>query len=606
MSKQKKRPAEPEFSQLLLERPEILAQTRLLADRLQRTTLELWQTVQELLSTSASTTREVFSTAARNLFHRLQALQTTLELQNYQLCQAQREVVESRDRYCDLYDFAPVGYVALDPAGRILESNITAASMLGLDSKELALGKSFSSFVAGGSQRKCALHLQAVFSTGARQVCELNVKKARGSLLAIRLESILVERSPAAPHCRTALIDETDGRAARHELQRLARRLEQRVRRRTADLRRTTDELANQSAQQRSTEQHRLLLANAISHLREGVLISEGQDWAEARIVFVNEAICRMTGYNANELIGQPQRVLDAGVPTATLDRLRDEVSAGNSCQAELVISRKDGTRFDDSISITPMKGALGQLTNFISVHRDVTERKRAELSLDQYRKDLRTVSSELLLIAERERQRLAQSLHDGLGQAIFRARMQLDQIGQADATREIAAILDEARKIVNTLTFELSPPVLRQLGFRPAVKWLARDIKQRYGLSVDIDDHRQPIPMEEPIAIVLFQSVRELLINAAKHAKTDQARVTIKAPRSNFVEVTVQDQGKGFTLPSQCRLVEAGHFGLFSIRERLEYLNGTVRIQSSPRRGTTVVLTAPLAIKHATAKTNS
>src|ERR1041384_5285882 len=93
MSKQKKRPAEPEFSQLLLERPEILAQTRLLADRLQRTTLELWQTVQELLSTSASTTREVFSTAARNLFHRLQALQTRLELQNYQLRQAQREEI---------------------------------------------------------------------------------------------------------------------------------------------------------------------------------------------------------------------------------------------------------------------------------------------------------------------------------------------------------------------------------------------------------------------------------------------------------------------------------------------------------------------------------
>ena len=209
-------------------------------------------------------------------------------------------------------------------------------------------------------------------------------------------------------------------------------------------------------------------------------------------------------------------------------------------------------------------------------------------------------MSSELMLAEERERQRLAQDLHDGLGQALFRARMKLDQLSTDDpAVGEIVTILEDVGKMLNVVTIELSPPVLRQLGLRAALKWLARHIGERYGFAVRIDDEGQDIQLAERLALLLFRSVRELLINVAKHAHTDQAILSLRKT-NNLLQIEVEDQGRGFDPASQSSMVEAGHFGLFSIRERLEYLGGTFKIQSVRGAGTKVTLSAPLSVRKA------
>ena len=118
------------------------------------------------------------------------------------------------------------------------------------------------------------------------------------------------------------------------------------------------------------------------------------------------------------------------------------------------------------------------------------------------------------------------------------------------------------------------------------------------YGLSVQIDDDDQPMPLDERVAIVLFRAVRELLINVAKHAETDQALVSIRR-LDHTLQISVEDEGKGFNPSSPTHLVGTGRFGLFSLRERLEYLNGTFQIQSVPGDGTTAILTVPLQIEY-------
>ena len=209
---------------------------------------------------------------------------------------------------------------------------------------------------------------------------------------------------------------------------------------------------------------------------------------------------------------------------------------------------------------------------------------------------------AELMLAEERERQRMAEDVHDGLGQALFRARMKLGQLSATEpAAREIGTILEEIGRMMNTMTFELSPPVLRKVGLRAALKSLAREMQRQYNLLIEIEDDGQSIPLNERTALILFRSVRELLINVAKHAQTDRARLSLQRI-DDSLQIKVEDRGKGFDLADQSHHVESGHFGLFSIRERMEYVGGTSTIRSSPADGTVVILTAPVASAKAAA----
>jgi signal transduction histidine kinase len=253
----------------------------------------------------------------------------------------------------------------------------------------------------------------------------------------------------------------------------------------------------------------------------------------------------------------------------------------------EVMARRKDGTPFPVEVTVNEVE----HRRLFVGILRDISVRKQTEEALEHYRRDLQTMSAELMLAEERERQQLAQDLHDGLGQAIFLARRKLDQ----KAIAEVGSILDEVAGMVDNLTSELSPRILQQLGFRSAIRWLAKDMHRRYGLSVRVSmEPGPPFPFEEGVSLVLFRSIRELLINVARHAKTEFAALKVRKHRSNVV-IVVEDRGKGFDVEALVRPSMARRFGLFSIRERLQYLGGTVDIKSTPGKGTKISLTAPL-----------
>jgi PAS domain S-box-containing protein len=313
-------------------------------------------------------------------------------------------------------------------------------------------------------------------------------------------------------------------------------------------------------------------------------------------IVAINPSTERLFGYKTDELIGQNIRLL---MPSPFRDEhdgfLRKYLETGKAriigTGREVVGLRKDGSTFPVDLAVSEVE----HLGLFTAIVRDISARRQTEMVLDQYRRDLRTMSSELVLAEERERQRLAQDLHDGLGQALFRLNMKVAEgvtRGDPNST-EIRSILDEVGRMVNTLTFELSPPILRQLGLRAALKWLSRDMHQRYGLSVHIDDDGHEISIEERVSLLLFRSLRELLINVAKHAETDIADLSIQKLEDS-VRFQIQDGGKGFDPLDPSHGVDGGHFGLFSIRERLEYLGGSFEIRSAVGEGTSVTLTVP------------
>lgn len=149
---------------------------------------------------------------ARSLIHELQVHQIELEMQNEELRMAQKELEESRDRYSDLYDFAPVGYFSLDKKGLIIEVNLTGAKKLG-EERNFLIKKPFSLFISPGSKDVFYLHLRQVFSTGVPQTCELKLVDKKGAQLDVQLESLSAQEENSS-NCRTAMSDITDRKIA--------------------------------------------------------------------------------------------------------------------------------------------------------------------------------------------------------------------------------------------------------------------------------------------------------------------------------------------------------------------------------------------------------
>jgi len=233
---------------------------------------------------------------------------------------------------------------------------------------------------------------------------------------------------------------------------------------------------------------------------------------------------------------------------------------------------------------------------------REIEERKRAEEKLLVYHEKLRSLASELSLAEERQRRRVAMEVHDSISQNLAFVKMKLGTFRVSTASSPLAESMDEMLDLVDetiqntrALISELGSPVLYELGFVPAVEWLTQQAQHQHGIALAFEDDGRPKPLSDDICVLLFQAVRELLFNIAKHAQACTAKVLITRD-DNRVRVEVEDDGVGFDSadigPS---LDTTDRFGLFSIRVRLEPLGGHIQVDSKPGHGTRVTLVAPL-----------
>jgi two-component system, chemotaxis family, sensor kinase Cph1 len=172
---------------------------------------------------------------AKSLIHELRVHQIELEMQNEELRQAHAQIEESRERYADLYDFAPVGYLALDDKGHVVEANLAAAAQLSTERARL-IETIFPLYVNRKDRQQARLHIMTVFKTRGRQTCELRLKPKGGEEFYARLESVFIENTNGEDRCRTSISDISYAKRAEEALQRAHDELEERVRERTAEL----------------------------------------------------------------------------------------------------------------------------------------------------------------------------------------------------------------------------------------------------------------------------------------------------------------------------------------------------------------------------------
>jgi len=235
-------------------------------------------------------------------------------------------------------------------------------------------------------------------------------------------------------------------------------------------------------------------------------------------------------------------------------------------------------------------------------LRNEVSERKKAEEKLLTYQKQLRSSASELSLAEERLRRKIATDVHDHISQNLAISKLKIESLTQSATSPELARELEEIRDLIaqvvestRSLTFELSPPVLYELGFEAAAEWLVRQTRKQYGLSAEFEDDGRTKPLDGNVRILLFQAVRELLVNVVKHAKASSVKVSTQRV-GDQIRVSVEDDGVGFDVAqvhSQDHMT--GGFGLFNIRERLDHIGGHLDIASRAGKGTRITLVAPI-----------
>lgn len=225
---------------------------------------------------------------------------------------------------------------------------------------------------------------------------------------------------------------------------------------------------------------------------------------------------------------------------------------------------------------------------------------RTAELS--QRAAHLRALVNELTISEQRERTRLAKILHDNLQQLLIAAKFQIRVLNNhvesfvKETAEEVGCLLDESIRETRSVTSELSPPVLHKGDLPAGLEWLARWMKDKHGLAVNLSVPKDAPPLDEAIKMLLFESARELLLNVVKHAHAESASVMLQRHGSERIQIIVSDNGSGFDTG---RLKGAGEneegFGLFSIRERIELIGGHMEVSSSPGFGSRFVLTVPV-----------
>ncbi len=236
----------------------------------------------------------------------------------------------------------------------------------------------------------------------------------------------------------------------------------------------------------------------------------------------------------------------------------------------------------------------------------EVEERLRTERSLIKHQQQLRKLSSMLVQTEERERRRISTAIHDGIGQTLAATKIKLGAIRSALSATDLIHQVDETRDLISaaiqetrSLTFELSLPVLYEIGLKPALEWLAEQFKHKFGLQVSVDGDSCDRGLEIPERVFLFQALRELCFNVVKHAQATRVTVSIRKEQNpDGIRCDVADDGIGFSAKkhSHGSDTEMG-FGLFSIREQLRQYGGTLAIESNPGCGTRMVLHLPSKI---------
>jgi two-component system, NarL family, sensor histidine kinase UhpB len=326
-------------------------------------------------------------------------------------------------------------------------------------------------------------------------------------------------------------------------------------------------------------------------------------DATNLRVVQCNRTLERMIGFTKEEIIGRS--ILDM-FQRDYRDRVeevwRQFQGTGEVRDAELKLLRKDGSAIDISVNVTAVCDDHGRILRSRSVWRDITERKHSERQLQEQAERLQMLSRRLLDAQELERRAVARELHDEIGQVLTAVKLSLQAIAHrlqpAAEVPELAdsiEIVEHAIQLVRNRSMDLRPALLDDFGLVPAIRWYlerhAAHAKFVIELSAD------PLMARSPPAVetACFRVIQEAVTNAMRHSGAKTLHIEIRHEDSGL-RCAILDDGVGFDVDgARQRALAGGSIGLAGMQERVEFLGGSLEIESWLGQGTRIGVLLPL-----------
>ena len=515
----------------------------------------------------------------------------------------EKALKESEKRYHLVVDSINDGLYTLDADGRFTFVNKAIERRSGIPFDKF-VGLHYLDVVSPKDHKRVRTNFQKTMKGENVQPYELEYITSNGTPLCVEINTQPIYEKGQIVGLQGISRDMTERKRVESTLRQAHKELEDRVKERTAELERINKQLKlelnrrmlAEEGLQKSEEKYREL-----AELLPEIIFETD---TEGNITYTNRIGFKKFGYSQKEFYeGLSPFIVVAPEDRERLKKNTARLMNGKKLgPGEYTAQKKNGRKFPVIIHGSVIPDKNNNAVGLRGVMVDITHHKRAEKQVLTCQQKLRSLASELSFAEERIRRQTAVALHDTIGQTMAFAKMKLGALRKSTLDASLLESFDEIIELLSTtitdtrnLISELSPTVLYELGFVAAIEWLCQEMKQKHGLKVDFQDDNKTKSMDSDIRVFLYQAVRELLINVAKHARSQEANVSISRD-DNKIQIEVSDDGIGFD-HSEISLRDDTRegFGLFSIRERLEPIGGRLMIQSETGNGTKVIVTVPL-----------
>ncbi|MFW5658600.1 MAG: PAS domain S-box protein [Bacteroidota bacterium] len=344
------------------------------------------------------------------------------------------------------------------------------------------------------------------------------------------------------------------------------------------------------------------LLKAAVEHSVDAIVITNA-DAADPRITFANSAFERLTGYTQEEFLGRNPKFLQGPkTDRSKIETLKQAIFEGRACRVYTYNYRKDGTTYLLEWVTSPVRNERGEIVNWIALQRDITE--RVKLAREREERD-NTLMAAMINGQEMERRRVAEDLHDSLGQMISVTNIEIGHLKQtlnnAEYTPEeaisrierIQNLMGELAKETRMISRHLLPQLLNDLGMIPAVENLANKMRETVNIRFQVKKMGEPYRLDSAVEIAVFRIVQEAMTNAVKHSQADNVYILFHFQKQAF-EAVVRDDGVGMDEEKVAKRREKS-MGLNNIETRAKLIKGKITITSEPDDGTVIKLRLPL-----------
>jgi PAS domain S-box-containing protein len=505
----------------------------------------------------------------QSLVHELEVYQIELEMQNEELVHAQVELETVLDRYTNLYDFAPVGYLTLTEKGIILDANLTAASMLGVERKKL-VKQLLSNFVFREDQNAYYLYKKNLFAPHNHLVEVMRLYRQDGVPLFALLDGLTIPGEDGEWICYLTISDISSQKAAEKRLV----EKEERFR----------------------------------------IMADFTQDWEyligpDMKFVYISPSCEGITGYKAEEFRNDPQLLMKIVHPDDREEWQKHEsiiLQTNPPGSLDLCIVTRSGEarwihHLCQSVYDTDGEWMGRQVSN-----RDITERKMAEKEREKFIEELRrakelqqTLSQRLMDAQENERRLIAHDLHDEVGQALTAIKINLQTIQRKQnndlGLDESIVKVERALEQVRAISLNLPPPMLEDVGLAAALRWLLEQQSRAADFGASFSANLGKVRLPQHIEIACYRVAQEALTNIMRYSQARQVKMEL-AQVDQELQLTIEDDGIGFDVEMAYENARSGKsLGLVSMYERAHLAGGHFVIESRIGQGTMVQASFPI-----------